>query len=159
MKELIIFTDGSCMKNIFTTKCGYGVHYPGKEIPDVSEPFNIVPNTNQRTELYAIYRALTDVIKYLDIDKIDKIIIYSDSEYSIKSITLWIDVWEKNGWKTSNKQPVKNLDIIKKINDIYKKYRHKIKLTHVRAHTGKTDYFSIHNDIVDKLAKSGAERS
>ena len=95
VSDIIVYTDGSCMgkhKNM----CGYGVHFPNAELKDLSKKFTHEPLTNQRAELYAIYKALKRIIKNL---KFDSIHIYTDSEYSIKSLTIWIKNWKKNNWK------------------------------------------------------------
>lgn len=153
-REIIIFTDGSCQKGPRGPKCGYGIHFPNKEYPDVSQSFNLSPLTNQRAELFAIYKAL-DIIDSDNDNKYDTIRIYSDSEYSIKSVTLWIKTWKQNGWKTANNKPVMNLDIITKIDALMAK--HNIIYTHVRAHTGMMDVNSLANHKVDILAKQGAQ--
>jgi len=137
------------MKN---KRCGYGIHFPNKEFEDVSRPFTHEPLTNQRAELYAIYKALKISTK----KKFDKIHIYSDSEYSIKSLTVWIDNWKKNDWRTANKKPVMNQDIIKEIDVYLQKYKKKIVFTHVYSHTGNTDIHSLGNAEADRLATSGA---
>jgi ribonuclease HI len=152
-----IYTDGSCMKTLKgNLLCGYGVYFPGKEYRDISRRFKVKPLTNQRTELYAIYKAIRRVYKH---DKTKDIIIYSDSEYSIKCVTVWITQWKKNNWRTANRKEVLNQDLIMKIDKIMGKYRGTIKFIHVRAHTGKQDKLSINNDIVDKLAKAGARKN
>ena len=149
--SIIIFTDGSCITK--TDKCGYGIHFPNKEYKDISKKFNILPQTSQRAELYAIYKAIKKVSKT---DKNNDIKIYSDSEYSIKSITMWIKKWKKNNWKTANGKDVLNQDIIKKIDNIINEHIGKIEFIHVTAHTNKKDYESIHNSIADSLAKNGS---
>lgn len=149
---IIVYTDGSCLKK-GGIKCGYGIHFPNGELKDISKPFLHVPLTSQRAELYAIYKALDNITKNIDFDTIH---IYSDSEYSIKSMTIWIKKWEKNNWKTVNGKDVANQDIIKKIYKIIQKYPNKINFTHVRAHTGNIDEYSIGNDKADKLATTGA---
>ena len=152
--SIIIFTDGSCLnigkKN---AKAGIGIHFPNKEFSDISEPFLETPITNQRAELFAIYKALTQVTNNI---KFNKIIIYSDSIYSIKSLTEWIKIWERNNWKNSKKKQVKNLDIISSIKIILDQHCDKIFFKHVKAHTGKKDYESICNEIADKLAQNGS---
>jgi ribonuclease HI len=152
MSEIIVFTDGSCIKSKSNILCGIGIHYPNGEFQDVSKSFIKEPKTNQRAELYAIYKAIKTIShadKNLDIK------IYTDSEYSIKSLTIWIKNWKKNNWVASTGKPVMNQDIIKKIDKLIEEHNGKIKFQHVKSHTGKTDYESIHNDIVDKLAKNG----
>jgi len=153
--NVIVYTDGSCMKGSDGPKCGYGVHFPNKELKDLSRKFKHAPLTNQRAELYAIYKALKKITKNIKFDVID---IYSDSEYSIKSLTIWINTWKQNNWKTANKKEVLNQDLIKKIDEILQKYPNKIKFTHVRSHTGGLDKHSIGNDVADKLATAGANK-
>ena len=148
--KLIIFTDGSC--NSKSKKCGYGVNFPNKELQNISLPFTIKPLTNQRAELYAIYAALSVATKKNNLD----IHIYSDSKYSIECVTNWINTWKQNGWMTATKKPVKNLDIIKPINNIINKYKGTISFHHINSHTGNDDYYSINNDIADQLAKNGS---
>jgi ribonuclease HI len=149
--KIIIFTDGSYIPKL--NVAGYGIFYPNGELPNVSRKFKREPLTNQRAELYAIYKAIKQV-QDLDINR--DIHIYSDSEYSIKSLTIWIKAWKKNNWKSSTGKDVMNQDIITHIDKKMSKHLGKISFTHVRAHTNKDDFNSRANDAVDKLAKSGA---
>lgn len=150
---IIVYTDGSFMKTKEGQKCGYGVYFPNKEIKNISKKFTKVPLTNQRAELYAIYKAIGKVTKNFKFNRLE---IYTDSEYSIKSLTEWIDSWKKNNWKTVGKKEVANQDIIKKIDKKLQKYKGKIVFTHVRSHTGKSDKHSLGNNEADKLATAGA---
>jgi ribonuclease HI len=155
--QLLIFTDGSSInngkKNCFA---GYGIHFPNKEFPDVSRIFTHKPITNQRAELYAIYKA----IKMIEgvIGDYDEIIIYSDSEYSIKSVTIWVKKWVTKNWMLSKNKPVKNVDIIKPLYELLLKYPI-IKLEHVRSHTGKKDFKSLGNEKADVLATEASEKA
>jgi ribonuclease HI len=151
--NITVYTDGSCLKSGGKIRCGYGIHFPNEELKDVGKPFLHDPLTNQRAELYAIYKALKKITENLEFDTIS---IYSDSEYSIKSMTVWIKNWKKNNWKTAGNKDVLNQDLIKKIDKILTEYPKKISFTHVRAHTGGTDEHSIGNDKADKLANTGA---
>ena len=160
--EIKIFTDGSYVKA--TNACGYGVLFPNGEYANLSKRFKILPLTNQRAELYAIYKGIKTVYNNVNIDNVNNnvnktnLTIYSDSEYSIKSLTIWIKNWKKNNWKASTGKDVLNQDLIVKLDTIIEKYKQnigKITFIHVRAHTGRKDYASINNDLVDKLAKNG----
>lgn len=164
MQTVEVFTDGSCIRkkskkgSDACIRAGYGIHFPHGELPDVSRKFAHTPITNQRAELYAIYVALVIIKKNLDANKI---IIYSDSEYSIKSVTIWISGWIKNSWRTSSGSVVKNQDIIEPIYNIITKLKNKkisVEFNHVRSHTGKTDYMSVNNAIADELATNGSSR-
>lgn len=151
-KVIEVFTDGSCMKKKCTL-CGYGINFPNKELPNISRKFMRKPLTNQRAELFAIYVALVLIKKLL---KYDKVKLYSDSEYSIKCSTIWIEKWKLNKWKTSDGKMVKNQDILKPLDSVLQKFKNKIEFIHVPSHTGKTDYNSVNNAIADHLATSGA---
>jgi ribonuclease HI len=154
-KDIVAFTDGSCMSKGKQKICGYGIIFPEENIK-ISKPFTLSPLTNQRTELFAIKVALDYTINNFDFETLT---IYSDSEYSIKSLTIWIKNWKKNNWKTTNGKAVLNQDIIKSIDDILQNYPKKIYMKHIRSHTGKTDYWSKYNDVADGLAKQGALNS
>ena len=152
-KVIDIFTDGSYFKRSNKIYCGYGVYYPNGEYRYISKPFTKEPLTNQRAELYAIYKGIKKVSNK---DNNTDLMIYTDSEYSINSLTKWVKNWEVNNWKTSNNKVVMNKDLIEKINKLMKTHKGDIKFKHVRSHTNKKDYESINNDIVDRLAKNGA---
>lgn len=159
-----VYTDGSCMRTKnnegkTVLKCGYGIYYPNNELPNMSKPFDSFNPTNNRAELLAIYTCLIQIKGKYDNDSFNKITIYTDSQYCIKSLTEYIKVWEKNEWKTSNKKSVENQDIIKPINNLLNFFRDKIVFVHVKAHTGNKDIYSARNNIVDNLAKDGANKS
>lgn len=154
--DIIVFTDGSSLNNAAIISFGgIGIHFPNGELDDISEPFMLKPITNQRSELYAIYTAIDKITTELEFNTIT---VYSDSEYSIKSLTEWIPNWKKNGWKNSMGKPVKNRDIIEPLHQMIERYPNRIKFKHVRSHTGKKDFESIGNDKADKLAVNGSNR-
>lgn len=150
MNNLIVFTDGSFRKKY--NYCGYGVHFPNKEMKSYGNIFKLENPTNQRAELYAIYSALKRCIIILKTKQYKEINIYSDSKYSIECLTVWCNKWKKNNWKTKDNKDVSNQDLIKKNLKLMNKINIKICFFHVNSHTGKKDYNSINNDIVDKLA-------
>lgn len=155
MTSIEVFTDGSAIKRTVNNKKiilgGYGIYFPNKEIQNISRKFTHEPITNQRSELYAIYVALILINKSLDSKNVT---IYTDSEYSINCLTKWSDGWIANDWKTATGKSVKNQDILKPLISILKKFN--VTFKHVHSHTGKSDYLSVGNAIVDKLATSGA---
>lgn len=156
MKNIIVFTDGACSNNgkkAAKAAAGIGIHFPNKEYNDISQKFTEGLITNQRAELYAIKVALDTAIQ----DTFDNITVYTDSLYSIKSLTLWIKKWENNNWKGTNGKTVKNLDLIRRIYQILKDNDGKIKFIHVRSHTGKNTFEAICNDIADRLAVEGSK--
>jgi ribonuclease HI len=147
MNEIIVFTDGSYANS----QAGCGIYYPNREFSDSSFKFMLEPLTNQRAELYAIYVALKQIVdKY---GNSVKIILYTDSEYSIKSLTIWIYSWIKNGWrKQSDKKAVKNKDLFLLLYPLVLSLNSNLNFQHVRSHTNKQDYASIGNQIADLLA-------
>jgi ribonuclease HI len=151
--SISIYTDGSLKKTRNGNICGYGIFFPGKELKNVAAPFTIGDITNNRAELHAIHQAIIRVIKKYTFDLIN---IYTDSEYSQKSLTCWIDNWKKNNWKNAKKKPVENQDLIKKIDKYLQIYQGKINIQWVRAHTGNQDVHSINNNKADELANKGA---
>lgn len=156
-REIIIFTDGSCVNN--GTKNSYGgigIHFPNKELKDISKVFKYDKCTNQKAELYAILTAIRYVKKNFGLENIS-IIIYTDSEYSIKCITQWVIGWKKNGWKTKNKTPVQNREFIEVLHKYYKLYD--ITLEHVDAHTNGTDWLSLCNESADQLAVLASKKA
>ncbi len=127
-EKLIVYTDGATSNNGKKyAKGGIGVFFPNNEDWNVSMSFTAISeeffktsqsqnlceiSTNQKSELYAIWKAVTIINTNVTGRSV---IIYSDSDYSIKCLTQWIKNWIKNGWKTRNKKPVRNAHIIKSI--------------------------------------------
>lgn len=171
--KLEAFTDGSALNNGKTNiKSGIGVYFPDDSIDNISintqlyldsDPlfFDLKPSNNV-AELLAILIAIKILVSLQIKNNISKIIvIFSDSEYSINCITKWAIGWQKNGWIKKNKQPIKNIQIIKKIVELTTKYR--IKFVHVNSHMPEpipkySPKWLIWegNDRADKLANKGA---
>jgi len=146
--DIIIYTDGACSNNGSTSaKAGIGVHFSKRNkisFNDISEPFpGSVKDkpTNQRAELKAILEALR-VVKELS----NRIIIYTDSEYSINCITRWFSSWVKQN-KLDEK---KNIDLIQPIHLYYRHLR--LEFRHINSHTGLQDEHSLGNEEADRLA-------
>ena len=147
-----VFTDGACSHNGRPgAKAGYAVWFP--DAKDLSESARVPenePQTNQRAELSAIYRAavILDAGGYHDED----IKIYTDSEYSINCLTKWISGWVSRGWKTAAGGDVLHKDLIQATSTLLSKFKSH-RFVHVRAHTGNEDDLSKQNDIVDRMAR------
>lgn len=134
---LHIFTDGACSDNgKRTAKAGYGVHVYEKPEHDIS--LRLLPNdqqTNNRAELYAIQTALDLVDRYGSdwFQSYTEIYIWSDSEYSIHSLTKWAKGWRSNNWKKKDGGVIQNIDIIRPIYDRLLRMP-RVSLHHVRGH-------------------------
>lgn len=149
---LIVFTDGSCLRQgTPQASAGIGVVFPFHH-RQLSEPLRERP-TNNRAELVAILRSFT-IADEIDPSRRKTLVIYTDSEYSLKTMTRWIKSWKVKGWKRSNGEPVLNVDILEKIDQAMHKRR--IEMVHVRAHTGKQDPIHRWNDVADRLAQDAA---
>lgn len=143
--DIVIYTDGSCVDYV----AGYGIVIIDKIKNDIYERYGHIPDrcTNQVAELYAIKEAI-----FLMTDNKDKkILIKSDSMYSINCLTNYIHKWNKNGYKTANNEPVKNLNIILQIYELMQYFNH-LHFEHVYGHTG-VEY----NERADVLANKGRE--
>lgn len=153
VNKIYVFTDGACSGNgKKNAKAGIGIVFPNKEIDNISEEFTVAPVTNQRAELYAIYKALLIIT---DKCEFNNIIVYSDSSYSIKCATEYVKKWETNGWIGTNGKPVKNQDIIKPLYDLIKKHDGKISFNHVYSHTDDLGIEAHYNGLADRLACAG----
>ena len=103
--------------------------------------------TNNRMELTAAIKALEFFSKKEgNQPSLNHIKIYTDSIYLKEGITTWINVWEKNNWKTSDKKNVKNVDLWKKLKELVKSYE--IEWRWIKGHSDDPM-----NDLADKLAK------
>lgn len=142
MAKIIIYTDGSCINQIGGYAC-LSPNADGTYLGDYGRvPYN--PCTNNIAELYAVYKAIELFIEG-DLE------IYTDSKYVIGCLTLWYPNWIKNNWKTANKKPVLNSDLIKTILQLIDSNPgRKISFHHIQAHKG-----HIHNENADTYANMG----
>ena len=139
---LFIYTDGSTLKNGKKNSVGgIGVYFGEDDERNVSEEY-MNKATNQRTELYAVIKAL-QIVK--DTNESRPVMIVSDSKYVVQGITDWINNWKKNGWKTAKKQPVKNKELWIKLDKLSSK--HDIKWKWIKGHSGHPE-----NERADELA-------
>lgn len=106
-KKVTIFTDGACSGN--PGPGGYAAILRYKE--QEKEIFGALKETtNNRMELTAVIMALKTLKEPCEVE------IFSDSKYVVDSFKKgWIDNWQKNGWKTSNRKPVLNVDLWKEL--------------------------------------------
>lgn len=144
-KDIIyVFTDGNCKNNgKKNAKAGYCVFFTENEDSiyyDLNKSGIIINEpTNQKAELTAMYELFCIIEENKELFKNKTTNICSDSLYTIKCITEWYKNWEKNGYKTSKNQDVKNIELIKKIvnlkQTILDETNIKINFKHVFSHT------------------------
>jgi len=138
-----IYTDGSCLEN--PGNGGWAaIIFIGEKKKIISG--NQKNTTNNKMELLAPIEAL----KTLKINS--KVEIITDSKYVKLGITEWIKNWKKNGWKTSNKKEVKNIQLWKELDSLVKNFD--IEWSWVKGHS--TNQL---NNEVDLLAKKAANQS
>jgi ribonuclease HI len=148
-EPIYVYTDGACSNNGRTNaRAGFGVYF-GKDDPrNVSESYN-GPQTNNVAELLAIIKALS--ILRQEIDNGEKIVIYSDSKYSIRCCTDYGEKCEKNNWIKKKGVEIPNAKIVK-VAYGFCKGRKNIEFIHINAHTGLQDRHSLGNENADRLA-------
>ena len=135
-----IYTDGSCLEN--PGKGGWAaiIINNGEKTKIKGSKEN---TTNNQMELLAPIMALKKIPRG------SKVLIFTDSKYVKSGITEWIYNWKKNGWKTANKQEVKNKDLWTELDILANEFE--ISWNWVKAHS--TDEL---NNEVDLIAREAA---
>ncbi len=140
MKHVEIFTDGACKGN--PGKGGWGailrMGHHEKEMAGSEKE-----TTNNRMELTAAIEALKAL------NQPCRVTLHTDSKYVLDGITRWVFGWQKNGWKTADKKPVKNGDLWMALVEATRP--HKVEWVWVRGHDGHPE-----NERADKLASDAA---
>jgi ribonuclease HI len=145
--SIIVFTDGSYVPQKFAS---YSVVFPFfKQYNSCTKLTGKL--TNNRAEFSAMIKAL-EVVDTIDKSKKRNLIVCTDSELLVNTVSKWMLKWKRNGWRKYDNEPVKNLDLVKRLDALVSK--RKVVMRHVRAHTGKKDFYSVWNDVADRLAKS-----
>jgi ribonuclease HI len=143
MTEVVIYTDGACSGNPGPGGWGAVLRY-GKVKKELHGGDPVT--TNNRMELMAAIQALEALNRPANVK------LYTDSKYLLDGITKWIKGWQRNGWKTSAKQPVKNADLWQRLTEATD--GHDVTWTWVKGHAGDPG-----NERADELARRGIEES
>ena len=136
-----IFTDGACRGNPGPGGWAVLLRMADKE-RELSG--GEAPTTNNRMELTAAIRGLEALKKPCRVE------LHTDSNYVRDGITKWIHGWQRNGWRTADKKPVKNAELWQELLDAAKP--HRVAWHWVKAHSGHPE-----NDRVDALACAEAD--
>jgi ribonuclease HI len=153
-ERIVVYTDGSCFNNGQRgAVAGIGAYFPENEKYNISAPL-AGKQTNQCAELTAILQTLKLFGKTPELSN-KKLLIRTDSEYSINVITKWMPAWRAKNWEKRNGHQISNLHLIANLDQEIQNMRKRVgngsvKLEHVKAHSN-----DFGNDMADKLAKKG----
>lgn len=143
MKQILIFTDGSCLGNPGPGGWAAILRY-NKTEKEIFGGFAL--STNNRMELTAAIMGL------LALKEPCNATIYTDSKYLVDSVEKgWLVGWQKNSWRNASKKPVKNQDLWQRILPLLSK--HHVKFCWVKGHDG-----HVENERCDIMAKNQAAR-
>jgi ribonuclease HI len=137
---VLIHTDGGCKPNPGPGGWGAVLRY-GSHVREMCGGER-ESTTNNRMELMAPIMALETL------NRPSTVHLFTDSAYVRGGITSWMTGWERNGWRTSTKQPVKNVDLWKRLKQACE--RHEVEWFWVKGHSGVPD-----NELADQLATRG----
>ncbi len=143
MKQVYIFTDGSCRGNPGQGGWAALLRY-GQQQRELTGGYN--PTTNNRMEIMAAIAALEALTEPCTV------ILCTDSQYLRHAVEKkWLDGWIQNGWLTAGKKPVKNRDLWTRLHR--QLTRHNVTFTWIRGHNGHAE-----NERCDELAHAQSAR-
>jgi ribonuclease HI len=134
-----IHTDGACSGNPGPGGWGALIEWRGN-VKELSG--GEADTTNNRMEMMAAIAALEALTRPCTVE------LTTDSNYLKGGITGWIHGWKKNGWKTADKKPVKNVDLWQRLEAAMA--RHRVSWHWVKGHAGHAE-----NERADELAREG----
>jgi ribonuclease HI len=141
VKRVVIHTDGACSGN--PGPGGWGaIIRDGERVTEMKG--GEAATTNNRMELLAAISALESLPDATPAE------LHTDSQYLRDGITQWLAGWKKNGWRTSDKKPVKNVDLWQRLEAAAA--RHHVSWHWVRGHIGHDE-----NERADALAREGMQ--
>ncbi|WP_126978452.1 ribonuclease HI [Frigidibacter oleivorans] len=144
MPDLFAYTDGACSGN--PGPGGWGVLLLAREGEAVVKERSLsggeALTTNNRMELLAAISALEALSRASDVT------VVTDSAYVKNGVTGWIHGWKRNGWRTSDGKPVKNVDLWQRLDAA--QARHRVTWRWIKGHAGHAE-----NERADELARAG----
>ena len=143
MNEVVMYTDGACKGN--PGPGGWGVLL--RSGGNVKELYGgEQQTTNNRMELMAVIQGLGALKRPC------AVLLHVDSLYVLKGMTEWLPGWKAKGWRTAAKQPVKNVELWQRLDELVSGSGHVIDWRWVRGHNGDAG-----NERADELANMGVE--
>jgi ribonuclease HI len=144
MAEIIAYTDGACSGN--PGPGGWGALLVARDGERVLRSRELsggeALTTNNRMELMAAIAVLEAL------ERPSRLTLVTDSVYLRDGVTRWIHGWKRNGWRTSDRKPVKNEDLWRRLDAA--QARHEITWDWVKGHAGHAE-----NERADALARDG----
>jgi ribonuclease HI len=140
MQVVDVYTDGACSGNPGPGGWGVQLTY-GQHVKELYGG-EATETTNNRMELMAAIQALEALTRPSIVR------LHTDSTYVRNGITKWLPNWRANGWKTKDRQPVKNADLWQRLSDAV--VRHTVEWLWVKGHAGDAG-----NERADALANLG----
>lgn len=144
MTDLYAWTDGACSGN--PGPGGWGVLMRALDGATVVKQRELqggeAQTTNNRMELMAAISALEALTRP------SQIVIVTDSNYVKNGVTQWIHGWKRNGWKTADRKPVKNVELWQRLDAA--QAAHKVEWRWIKGHAGHAE-----NERADELARAG----
>ena len=144
MVKVMAWTDGACSGN--PGPGGWGVLMRAMDGQTVLKERELsggeAATTNNRMELMAAISALEALTRP------STITITTDSAYVKNGVQSWIHGWKRNGWKTADRKPVKNVDLWQRLDAA--QARHKVVWKWIKGHAGHAE-----NERADELARAG----
>jgi ribonuclease HI len=137
--HVVIHTDGACSGNPGPGGWGAILACDGK-VKELKG--GEVHTTNNRMELTAAIAALDALKRPCLVD------IHTDSQYLRNGVMAWMAQWKRNGWRTADKKPVKNIDLWQRLDALGA--RHRVRWHWLRGHAGHKL-----NERADQLAREG----
>lgn len=145
--SVVVYTDGCCSANgKSSARAGIGVYWGPNHPLNVSERLD-GRQTNQRAEIQAACRAL-EVAKQ---NQIDKLVLYTDSKFTINGVTSWVKTWKVNGWKLKSGGNITNKEEFMKLDQLNSQLQ--VTWMHIPGHAG---YHG--NEEADRLSREGATK-
>jgi ribonuclease HI len=141
--KVLIYTDGACRGNPGPGGWGAILMFGGREKELCGGD---LATTNNRMELMAAIQALEAL------NKACKVELHTDSQYVMRGITEWVRGWKARGWKTAAKEPVKNEDLWRRLDEA--RQRHDVDWRWVKGHAGHEL-----NERADELARRGMKEA
>ena len=137
--HIIVYSDGACSGN--PGPGGWGAVLISGDHRKELQGGELL-TTNNRMELLAAISALEALKRKSTVE------LWTDSAYVKDGITKWVHGWKKNGWRTADKKPVKNVELWQRLDDL--RLKHEVNWHWLKGHAGHAE-----NERADELARAG----